>query len=251
MIFRRIKAHIAKEDWFSVLVDFVIVVFGVFMGIQVSNWNQALDDQREYKLALDRVIDEANTNIDSLRDISISSAKQIETVRLSIDALRSCEHTPKNLQLVESGLAAITGTYTIHIQTGAIDEITSSPTLLAQQSRLTRKAFSAAKFVLGVLKTEADFAESLPFRDRPESNPLVILGDPVAGRINYYGLSKVDTKYSLKVTKPVNELCQDDQLLKSLYTWHRFQSKLPVGATDMSTEMRKIIATAAQALETF
>ena len=39
MIFRRIKAHIEKENWFAVFVDFLIVVVGVFIGIQVANWN--------------------------------------------------------------------------------------------------------------------------------------------------------------------------------------------------------------------
>jgi len=40
MIFRRVKAHIEKENWFAVGVDFLIVVVGVFIGIQVANWNQ-------------------------------------------------------------------------------------------------------------------------------------------------------------------------------------------------------------------
>lgn len=39
MIFRRIKAHVEKENWFAVFIDFAIVVFGVFIGIQVANWN--------------------------------------------------------------------------------------------------------------------------------------------------------------------------------------------------------------------
>jgi hypothetical protein len=40
MLFRRIKVHIEKENWFAVFVDFIIVVFGVFMGIQVANWHE-------------------------------------------------------------------------------------------------------------------------------------------------------------------------------------------------------------------
>lgn len=41
MIFRRIKSHIEKENWFAVFIDFCIVVVGVFIGIQVANWNAA------------------------------------------------------------------------------------------------------------------------------------------------------------------------------------------------------------------
>ena len=45
MIFRRVKAHVAKEDWFAVFIDFIIVVFGVFMGLQVANWSAARVDR--------------------------------------------------------------------------------------------------------------------------------------------------------------------------------------------------------------
>jgi hypothetical protein len=41
MILRRITEHVKAQNWFAVGLDFVIVVFGVFMGLQVSNWNEA------------------------------------------------------------------------------------------------------------------------------------------------------------------------------------------------------------------
>ena len=41
MLFRRIKAHVEKENWFAVGLDFAIVVIGVFIGLQVANWNEA------------------------------------------------------------------------------------------------------------------------------------------------------------------------------------------------------------------
>lgn len=41
MILRRLKAHVEKENWFAVFLDFCIVVVGVFIGLQVANWNEA------------------------------------------------------------------------------------------------------------------------------------------------------------------------------------------------------------------
>ena len=41
MLFRRVRKHVKAHDWFAVGVDFVIVVIGVYIGIQVSNWNDA------------------------------------------------------------------------------------------------------------------------------------------------------------------------------------------------------------------
>ncbi len=39
MLMRRIREHVGKHNWFAVGVDLIIVVLGVFLGTQVSNWN--------------------------------------------------------------------------------------------------------------------------------------------------------------------------------------------------------------------
>ncbi len=41
MILRRIATAFRKQDWFTVLIETLIVVFGVFIGLQVNNWNEA------------------------------------------------------------------------------------------------------------------------------------------------------------------------------------------------------------------
>ena len=37
---RRIREHVAHHNWFAVAIDLAIVVIGVFLGTQASNWNQ-------------------------------------------------------------------------------------------------------------------------------------------------------------------------------------------------------------------
>jgi hypothetical protein len=39
MLLRRISLHVKDQNWFAVCIDFVIVVIGVYIGIQVANWN--------------------------------------------------------------------------------------------------------------------------------------------------------------------------------------------------------------------
>ena len=41
MTLRRLWKHIAAQNWFAVCIDLVVVVVGVFVGIQVANWNEA------------------------------------------------------------------------------------------------------------------------------------------------------------------------------------------------------------------
>lgn len=46
MLLRRVIAHVRKQEWTAIGIDFLIVVIGVFVGIQVSNLNAArLADQ--------------------------------------------------------------------------------------------------------------------------------------------------------------------------------------------------------------
>jgi hypothetical protein len=55
MILRRIREHVGHHNWFAVTIDLLIVVIGVFLGTQASNWNQVrLDRQqaREYRAML-------------------------------------------------------------------------------------------------------------------------------------------------------------------------------------------------------
>lgn len=46
MILRRVIEHVKGQHWTAIAIDFLIVVLGVFIGIQVANWNQAQADKR-------------------------------------------------------------------------------------------------------------------------------------------------------------------------------------------------------------
>jgi len=55
MLLRRITKHVKAQNWFAVGLDFLIVVVGVFIGIQVANWNDARRDRAIEALYLDRL----------------------------------------------------------------------------------------------------------------------------------------------------------------------------------------------------
>lgn len=47
MIGRRVIGHLKNQQWTAFGIEFVIVVLGVFIGIQVSNWNQERINSRQ------------------------------------------------------------------------------------------------------------------------------------------------------------------------------------------------------------
>ena len=59
MLLRRIKEHVKAQDWFAVGLDFFIVVVGILIAFQITNWNETRDDrvlEREYLALLAREI---------------------------------------------------------------------------------------------------------------------------------------------------------------------------------------------------
>jgi hypothetical protein len=59
MILRRITKHAKDQNWFAVALDFFIVVVGVFIGIQVSNWNAGSIERTQSNDLLVRMTTEA------------------------------------------------------------------------------------------------------------------------------------------------------------------------------------------------
>ena len=55
MILRRITDAFRKQDWFTVAVETLIVVFGVFIGLQVNNWNEDRAIDRQSALFTERL----------------------------------------------------------------------------------------------------------------------------------------------------------------------------------------------------
>lgn len=64
MIFRRTIAKLRAQNWFAIAIELGIVIVGVFIGLQVSNWNQARIEQR----ATQRMIEELKPGLANFID---------------------------------------------------------------------------------------------------------------------------------------------------------------------------------------
>ena len=56
MLLRRITQHVKDQNWFAVFLDFLIVVVGILIAFQISNWNDELQEQASQKLVHQRLL---------------------------------------------------------------------------------------------------------------------------------------------------------------------------------------------------
>jgi hypothetical protein len=55
MLLRRVIEHVREQNWTAIAIDFVIVVIGVFVGIQVANLNEARVERQLVRGHLDEI----------------------------------------------------------------------------------------------------------------------------------------------------------------------------------------------------
>ena len=63
MLLRRVIEHVKTQNWTAVALDFVIVVVGVFIGIQVANWNAEQSNRKLERHYLERLIEDMDESI--------------------------------------------------------------------------------------------------------------------------------------------------------------------------------------------
>ncbi|MEQ9506161.1 MAG: hypothetical protein RLO80_07795 [Hyphomonas sp.] len=68
MILQRLATSIRKQDWFTVLIETLIVVLGVFLGIQLGNLNQARVERNSEQVLLLRLQEETRSLLDTQKE---------------------------------------------------------------------------------------------------------------------------------------------------------------------------------------
>jgi hypothetical protein len=62
MLPRRITNNLKEQNWMVIWVELLVVVVGVFMGLQVDNWNESRVERNTVKTYYDRLIQDLRTN---------------------------------------------------------------------------------------------------------------------------------------------------------------------------------------------
>ncbi|NHK28181.1 hypothetical protein FF098_009725 [Parvularcula flava] len=242
MIFRRIKAHIEKENWFAVFLDFLIVVSGVVIGVQIGNWNADRQDHQAYEQALERYRAEIELNLATLDTVDEGVEEALVVVADGFDALLACEEIPANRLAVERAINKTMGTYGINLRDQALLDLTAAATYLDQQSEADRERFGNTRHRMEIFLREADYIEKIPLQERAQNNPVISVGSIEERRVEYQGTDYSRADRTLALAVPLDVACKDDMLLKSLYTWERWQRALPAVSRILRQQLEEDLA---------
>jgi hypothetical protein len=227
MILRRVIKHFRNQEWTAIFLDFLIVVVGVFVGLQVQNWNERRGDRAEYARALGRLDVEIAANLAMLDALDPQVARSLKIVGNAFDVLQSCIENKENRKTVVDSFDYLNFTFGLPLQRNALKDLTENPVLLAQQSTKERKRFAEMLFNLDFLQQEADFIETRPQKQFLADIPIMYVGPQENFSAQYYGFEFSNFRRRLFLKVPIDQACQNNQLIKKFYIWEVLQSEIP------------------------
>lgn len=68
MIIKRIVNTLRSQDWVAFIIEFTIVLLGVFLALQAEDWNQERKDRQLEQIYLSRLTDEMTANFEILAE---------------------------------------------------------------------------------------------------------------------------------------------------------------------------------------
>ena len=89
MILRRAAEHLKQQHWTGVFIELLIVVLGVFIGMQVSNWNAARLEKQHADELFQRLVGDLESEkatVESLRDYYITTAAYAKIALRELEA---------------------------------------------------------------------------------------------------------------------------------------------------------------------
>jgi len=144
MILRRISQGIRQQDWLVVGVEILTVVIGIFIGLQVDDWNEARKEAQEENNYLQRLLVDMDRSLElQRREVEVASwhLDRIENV------IRMLEGDPDiSVEEFEESLYAGGVTRSLRLVQGTMNELVSSGQLATISDQSIRDA------VLGLIE---------------------------------------------------------------------------------------------------
>jgi hypothetical protein len=161
MVVRRIREHVASHNWFAVLVDLMIVIIGVFIGLQVSNWNAARIERGEVRAYRTQIIDDLVANQEEIVE-RLHYYRQVRAHALK--AMEALEGLAPRGEAFLVNCYQATQVSPIRMERSAYDEMIASGMAKSFGDRAVRRRLSY--YYAGTDRLEAGTIFSTGYRER-------------------------------------------------------------------------------------
>jgi len=210
---------VISQNWLAVGIDFGIVVAGVFLGIQLGNWNDARAEKERFSDAIDQLLEEIDTNRAIVEEYRQTYVVRVADVQAAAHTLERCPQDPGEQQAVIKALQHLRSTPGFYPQISAVRDLTEDNVLKRLQTEEARQQIQNLRRILERVDEGSAFLEDMPFRSPIENHPMVGYGSVDSEEYAGSGILR-----GIVLTVPFEQACANRDLLKSFYLYERVGS---------------------------
>ena len=124
MLLLRLTHSLKVQNWTAIWIEFVLLVVGVFLGIQVSNWNTQRETERKAQVFTERLREDLRTEVWRFKALNLYYQDVIDNARMTLGDLEGRERMSNEALLIAAYRAT---QYSEFVQFRATyDELTST-----------------------------------------------------------------------------------------------------------------------------
>lgn len=219
MILRRITKHVKDQNWFAVGLDFLIVVIGVFIGLQVNTWNEARQDrvvaaQFELSLTADAeiILDDARSKIAFMEEALVAvtwlqdafsqnsavpdEAEVVDRLRFTLTLPSHPNRAPSLIEAFANRDLRLVGDEGLRLEILNWDRLLQDSAITQQARREYTRAYVAPLSRLGALAPLVPFEEAVS--DSGSRNDMLValsaMQGVLGGELEAFRLIEHETK---------------------------------------------------------
>lgn len=245
MFLRRLTRYVSEQNWLAVLIEFVLVVLGVYLGLVLGNWNEDRQDKELYDQAFGRVITEIESNLGGVEYDQESLRERTPIVQKAIEELRACRTGPEAEANLQAAFAPMDWEIEFILDTHALEQLIANENFLPFQDEMTRT-------LLMDLLSHMQHAQrySIEINDELNLDPLSAWSATAPGELSYASPTELLDAYKAgnldgtsvwretQLSVPMEEACTNKTLLTEFYLWEMSAYAHTLAAHDLVEHMR-------------
>jgi hypothetical protein len=142
MLLRRISVHIRGQNWFAAVLDLLVVVVGLFLGLQIDNWWEGQKEARIESTYLQEIREDFELNKSSLHG-QISDAEQVLRGMIALHEQSTLVEPSLSVVELNENFSLINHMPTFVIAAGAYANLTGSGDLKLLRNRRLKNLLAA------------------------------------------------------------------------------------------------------------
>lgn len=229
MILRRFTRAIADQNWSTVLLELVVVIVGIFLGLQVDDWNESRKLRQEESIYLKKLVDDLIAMQAELTKKVERSDEARKTMIAALSALEDCRISDSTRSDLDFALERYQILAPFNYLNATYDEMVASGALarIADQGLKQKIAYSFAQLA-DINANQRNFRASMPVVDEIVWRTVSYSVDRNTGRI--------------VVSYEMAELCNDVALRNAIVEMIDIQWDSNIGAARALESVDDLIA---------